>query len=63
MKPRHREWMNARLYSVLTQRDVSQESASGQSRPGIKSFACRHLALVKIRTLEISPEESLLALS
>jgi hypothetical protein len=38
-QPRHRERMNARLYSILTQRDVSQERTSGQSRPGIKTLA------------------------
>ncbi len=31
--------MNARLYSIFTQRDVSQERTSGESRPGIKTFA------------------------
>ena len=44
-QPRHREWMNARLYSIFTQRDVSQERASGQSRPGIKTFACHHKSI------------------
>ncbi len=37
--------MNARLYSIFTQRDVSQERASGESRPGIKAFACHHKSI------------------
>jgi uncharacterized protein (DUF433 family) len=37
--------MNARLYSIFTQRYVSQERASGQGRPGIKAFACHHISI------------------
>ena len=52
-QPRHRERMNARLYSIFTQCDVSQERASGQGRPGIKAFACHHKCMEMLFALDL----------
>src|ERR1700691_2929968 len=52
-QPRHRERMNARLYSIFTQCDVSQERAPGQSRSGIKSLACHHKSFGMLPVLDL----------